>query len=70
MFVYSLDDIVYHVKDHPNKFNCIIKDLQGVVVKIEDHDQDLIFLCSLPNSYENVIDTMIYGRTKTNVFVV
>lgn len=27
----------------------------------------LILLCSLPNSYENIIYTMLYGRKTTNV---
>ena len=50
------------VKDHLDKFNRIILELQGVNVKIEDKDQALVLLCSLPNFYENFIDTMLYGR--------
>ena len=46
------------VKDHLDNLNMIILDLQGLYVKIEDVDQTLILLCSLPNSYENFLDTM------------
>ena len=49
-------------KEHVHNLNRIIFDLQGVVVKIEDDDQVIILLCSLPNSYENFVDTMLYGR--------
>ncbi|KAI3779090.1 hypothetical protein L2E82_08575 [Cichorium intybus] len=55
------------VKDHLDSFNRIILDLQGVGVKIDDEDQALILLCSLPNSHENFVDTMLYGRTTITV---
>ena len=55
------------MKDHLENFNRIILDLQGVNVKIEDEEQALIPLCSLPNSYENFVDTMLYGWTTINV---
>ena len=51
------------VKDHLDNLNMIILDLQGLYVKIEDVDQTLILLCSLPNSYDNFVDTILYGRT-------
>ena len=55
------------VKDHLDTFNRVILDLQGLGVKIDEEDQALILLCSLPNSYENFVDTMLYGRTTISV---
>nr|GEX52703.1 retrovirus-related Pol polyprotein from transposon TNT 1-94 [Tanacetum cinerariifolium] len=53
------------VKDHLDTFNRIILGLQGVKVKIDDEDQALVLLCSLPGSYENFVDIMLYGRGRS-----
>ena len=37
-------------------------DLENVNVMLEDEDRALIFLSSLPNSYEHFVDTLLYGR--------
>ncbi|GKD42095.1 retrovirus-related pol polyprotein from transposon TNT 1-94 [Tanacetum coccineum] len=55
------------VKDHLDTFNRIILYLQRAGVKIDYEDQALILLCSLPDSYENFVDTMLYGRTTISV---
>ncbi|KAI4311141.1 hypothetical protein MLD38_036060 [Melastoma candidum] len=55
------------VKEHVDNFNRIVLDLQGVDVKIDDEDQALILLCYLPSSYENFVDTMLYGRETISV---
>ncbi|MBA0767396.1 hypothetical protein Gotri_016284 [Gossypium trilobum] len=44
-------------------------DLKKVVigkktVKIDDEDQTMLLLCSLPSSYKSFRETMIYGRDK------
>ncbi|KAI4313020.1 hypothetical protein MLD38_037799 [Melastoma candidum] len=55
------------VKEHIDNFNHIVLDIQGVDVKIDDEDQALILLCSLPSSYENFVDTMSYERETISV---
>lgn len=52
-----------HVKDLLENFNRIILDLQDAKVKIKNEDQNFIVLCSLSNSYDNFVDTMMYVRT-------
>ncbi len=44
-------------------FNHIVMDLANVDVNIDDEDQALLLLCSLLESYESFIDTMLYERT-------
>ncbi|PKI39774.1 hypothetical protein CRG98_039819 [Punica granatum] len=39
-------------------------DLANVEVKVEDQDQALLLLFSLPKGYESFVSTMLYGKTK------
>ncbi|GKD74753.1 hypothetical protein Tco_1333035 [Tanacetum coccineum] len=50
--------------DRIDKFNKLILDLANIDTKIEgeDHDQALMLLTSLPLSYENFVEKLLYGR--------
>ena len=45
-----------------NRFNEIIMELKNMKVEINDEDQTLILLCSLPLCYAPFADTTIYRR--------
>lgn len=51
--------------DYLDKFTKFICDMRNVDVKIDDEDQTLDLLCSLPLPFEKFVDTMLYGR---NIF--
>ncbi|GJU64355.1 hypothetical protein Tco_1246190 [Tanacetum coccineum] len=48
--------------DHIDEFNKFILDLTNIDIEIEDEDQALMLLASLTSSYENVVETLLYGR--------
>ena len=47
---------------HIDEFTSIIIDLKNLEIKYEEEDLDLILLCSLPASYKNFRDTLIYTK--------
>ena len=50
------------IKVHIEEFNSIVTDLENVDVKIDDEDQALQLLCSLPPLYMHFCETWLYGR--------
>ena len=49
------------ISNHLNEFNRIVIDLKNIECKVEDEDQALIVLCSLPPSFDHFVDTMLYS---------
>ncbi|GJS34779.1 retrovirus-related pol polyprotein from transposon TNT 1-94 [Tanacetum coccineum] len=48
--------------DHIDEFNKLILDLTNIDIEIEDEDQALMLLTSLPSSNEIFVETLLYGR--------
>jgi hypothetical protein len=48
--------------DHLDDFNRIILNLKNIDIKVDDEDQALILLCSLPDVFDNFVNSMLYGR--------
>ncbi|GKD12572.1 hypothetical protein Tco_1196979 [Tanacetum coccineum] len=53
--------------DHIDEFNKLILDLTNIDIEIEDEDQALMFLTSLPSSYENFVETLLYGSESLTI---
>ena len=53
------------IKSHITKFFSIINDLDKIEVKIEDENQTLLLLCSLPFSYKRYREAIIYRGKST-----
>ncbi|GKE25593.1 hypothetical protein Tco_1440977 [Tanacetum coccineum] len=53
--------------DHIDEFNKLILDLASIDIEIEDEDQALLLLTSLSSSYENFVETLLYGRESLTV---
>ncbi|GJX82833.1 retrovirus-related pol polyprotein from transposon TNT 1-94 [Tanacetum coccineum] len=50
------------LSEHIDEFNKLIGDLTNIDVDIDDEDQALMLLTSLPSSYDNFVETLLYGR--------
>ncbi|MFQ6630484.1 hypothetical protein Gotur_008661, partial [Gossypium turneri] len=52
------------LRDHINQFITLLNYLKNVEVHINDEDQAMLLLCSLPHSCKSFRETLIYGRDK------
>ncbi|MFQ6621366.1 hypothetical protein Gotur_001671 [Gossypium turneri] len=52
------------LRDHISQFIALLNDLKNVKGHIDDKDQAMLLLCSLPPSYKSFKKTLIYGRDK------
>ncbi|MFQ6669434.1 hypothetical protein Gotur_034680 [Gossypium turneri] len=52
------------LRDHISQFITLLNDLKNVEVHIDDEDQAMLLLCSLPPSYKSFRETLIYDRDK------
>ncbi|GJW83599.1 retrovirus-related pol polyprotein from transposon TNT 1-94 [Tanacetum coccineum] len=50
------------LSEHIDEFNKLIGDLANIDVDIDDEDQALMLLMSLPSSYDNFVETLLYER--------
>src|SRR3954469_1665699 len=53
--------LVEQLKEFPK----IIDDLENIEVKIDDKDKDFLLLSSLPRSFENLKDALLYSKEGT-----
>ncbi|GJS31642.1 hypothetical protein Tco_0492262 [Tanacetum coccineum] len=60
--VHVLYESRYETGDHIDAFNKLILNLANIDIEIEDEDQALVLLTSLPSSYGNFVETLLYGR--------
>ena len=52
------------LRDHLNRFNGLINQLNNLDEKLQDEDKAILLLVSLPNKYNNVITSLMVGKTK------
>lgn len=53
--------------NHLSVFKEIVSDLQSMEVKYDDEDLALLILCSLPSSFANFQDTILYSYDELTV---
>ncbi|KAL8549463.1 hypothetical protein ACS0TY_008341 [Phlomoides rotata] len=51
-----------HILEQLDEFNKVLDDLENTDIKMEEKDKALIILSSLPKSFENFKDIILFGR--------
>ena len=55
--VFFEDERRRKVSEHLNTFNDILSQLESIGVKMDDEDKAVTLLCTLPDSYDNLVTT-------------
>lgn len=50
------------ISEYLDEFNKIIMDLRNIDMKLNEEDRALIVLCLLPVSFDNFVNSILYGR--------
>lgn len=50
------------LRDHLENLNSILLDLCNLDIKIDDYDAALILVVSLPNNYQNFVESFMVGK--------
>ena len=58
------------MNDHVNSFNKILADLLNLDERFEDKDKALLLLNSLPDEYDHLTTTLLYGKDNVTFDVV
>ena len=52
------------MSEHLNDYNKILVDLQNLEVEIKDENKAFLLLNSLPDTYDYLITTLLYGKNE------
>ncbi|GKC63397.1 hypothetical protein Tco_1095995 [Tanacetum coccineum] len=58
----AYNSLILCLGDRIDEFHKLVGDLAAINTAILDEDQALLLLTSLPSSYDNFMDTLLYGR--------